>query len=72
MLSATDHDGPTFHTRGRTAQCSITEDLTLQPKTDTVTPDIIKVRDTPDATPKLLTKDRLQALLQMQRTDPFC
>ena len=27
---------------------------------------------TPNATPKPLTKDRLQALLQMQRTDPFC
>ena len=44
----------------------------LQPKTDTVTPDIPKVTDTPDATPKPLTKDRLQTLLQMQRTDPFC
>ena len=35
-------------------------------------PDITKVTDTPDAMPKSLTEDRLQALLQMQRTDPFC
>ena len=55
----------------RTAQHKITEDLTPQPKTDRVTPDIIKVTDTPDAMPKLLTKNRLQALLQMQKTDPF-
>ena len=72
MLSATNHDGPIFHTRSRTAQCNITEDLTVQPMIDTVMPDIIKVPDTPDATPKLLTKDKLQPLLQMQRTDPFC
>ena len=40
--------------------------------TDTVRPDITKVTDTPDAMSKLLTKDRLQTLLQMQRTDSFC
>ena len=72
MPTATNHNGPTFHTRSRTAQHKITEDLTPQPKTDTVTPDITKVTDTPDAILKLLTEDRLQALLQMQRTDPFC
>ena len=27
---------------------------------------------TPEPTPKPLTKDRLEALLQMQKTDPFC
>ena len=72
MLSALNCDGPTFHTRSITAQCHITEDLTLQPKTNTVTPDITKVTDTPNATPKLLTEDRFQALLQMQKTDPCC
>ena len=71
MLSTTDHDGPTFHTRSRTVQCNIREGLTLQPKTDTFTPYITKVTDTPAATPKPLTEDRLQALLQMQRMDPF-
>ena len=72
LLSATNHDGPTFHTRSRTVQHNITEDLTPQPKTGGVTPDITKVTDTTDAMLKPLTKDRLQALLQMQRTDPFC
>ena len=72
MLSATNHDGPTFHARSRTTQCNNTEDLTLNLKVDTVTSDIPKVTDTPDVTPKPLTEDRLQALLQMQKTDPFC
>ena len=27
---------------------------------------------TPDPTPKSLTADRLEALLKMQRMDPFC
>ena len=72
VLSATIYDGPSFHTRSRTAQCNIMEDLTPQPKTDTVTPDIITVTEMPKATPKPLTEDRLHALLQMQRTDPFC
>ena len=51
MQSATNHDGPTFHTRSRTTHCNNTEDLTPQPKTDTITPDIPKVTDTPVATP---------------------
>ena len=72
MLSATNHDGPTFYIRSRTTQCNITEELIPQHKTDTVTPDITNFTDTPDVMPKLLTADRLQALLQMQRTDPFC
>ena len=72
MLSATDHDWPTFHTRSRTVQSSRMENLTPHPKTDTATPDITKITDTPVVIPKLLTEDRLQALLQMQRTDPFC
>ena len=38
----------------------------------TLTPDITTVKDTPDATQKILTEDRLYALLQMQRIDPFC
>ena len=71
MLTATNQDGPAFHTRSRTTQCNITEDLTLQPKTDTVTPYITKPTNTPDAISKLLTKDRLQALLEMQKIDPF-
>ena len=72
MLTATDHNGPAFNTRSRNAQCNITEDITPQPKADTVTPNIATVTDTPDATTKPLTEDRLHALLQMQRMDPFC
>ena len=72
MLTATDYNGPAFNTRSRTAQHNITEDLTPQPKADTVTPDITTFTDTPDATPKPLTKDILHALLQMQRMHPFC
>ena len=72
MVTATNYDGPAFNTRSRTAQCSITEDLTPQPEANTVTPDITTVKDTSDAMPKPLTEDRLHAVLQMQRTDPFC
>ena len=72
MLTATDYDGLAFNTRSRTAQCNITEDLTPQPKADSVTTNITTVTDTPDAMSKPLTEDRLQALLQIQRTDPFC
>ena len=63
MLTATNLDGTAFHTRSRIAQCNITEDLTLQPGVDTVTPDITTVPDTPDTTPKPLTTDILEALL---------
>ena len=69
MLSATNPDGPAFNTRSRTAQCTSTEDTTPQPQSDAFTPD---VTDTPSTTPKSLTRDRLQALLQMQKMDPFC
>ena len=69
MPSATNLDGPAFNTRSRTAQCKTTKDSATQPQSDAVTPD---VTDTPSTIPKTLTTDRLQALLQIQRTDPFC
>ena len=71
MLTATNPDGPAFHTRHRTAQHNITEDITHHLKQITVTPDITTVKDTPEAMSKPLTKDRIHALLQMQRTDPI-
>ena len=37
-----------------------------------MTPDIPTVETTQDITPKPLTADRHEALLQMQKTDPFC
>ena len=69
MPSATNLNTPAFNTRNRTAKHTSTEDPTLQPQSDAVTPD---ATDTPSTTPKSLTKDRLQVLLQMQKTDPFC
>ena len=67
MLSATNLDGTAFNTRRRTAQCTSSEDATCQ--SDAVAPD---VTDTSSTTPKSLTVDRLEALLQMQKMDPFC
>ena len=72
MPSVTNHDGPIFHTRSRTTQSNMTNNLTPHPKTDMATPDVTNITDTPDAMPKLHTKDRLQALQQKQRADPFC
>ena len=69
MLSATNIDGHAFNTRSRMAQCTSTEDATSQPQSNAVT---LNVTDTTSTTPKSLTTDRLQALLQMQKTDPFC
>ena len=67
MLSATNLDGPAFNTRSRTTKHSSSEDTT--PQMDAVEPN---VTDTPSTTPKSLTADRLQAFLQVQKTNPFC
>ena len=67
MLSLTNLDGPAFNTRSRTAQHSSSEDII--PQTDAVEPN---VTDTPSTMPKSLTADRLQALLQIQKTNLFC
>ena len=66
MLSVTNTDGPAYNTRSHTHQCLSTDTSTSQPDT------IPEVSETTDHTPKTLTADRLQALLQMQKTDPFC
>ena len=50
----------------------MTDNLTPSPKPNMATSDVTNVRDTPDAMPNPLTKDRLKALQQMQRTDHFC
>ena len=65
MLTASLNDGPAFHTRGHTQSNS---DSTSTLPTDS-TPHISH-EATP--TPKSLTADCLDALLQMQRIDPFC
>ena len=65
MLTASFNDGPAFHTRSHTQS---TSDSTSALHTDTA-PHISQDATT---TPKPLTADHLDALLQMQRTDPFC
>ena len=65
-LLVSNTDGPAFNTRSCTQQCLTPDTSTAQPSN---TPDIMS---TPDFTPKSLTADRLEALLQMQKTDPFC
>ena len=65
MLSATNPDGPAFNTRSQTCQH-------LSQNTSMSQPDVTPViTEATDPTPKFLTADRLQALLQMQKTDPF-
>ena len=66
MVSVLNKDRPAFNTRSQTQQCLASDQSTAQQH---VTPDIMP---TLDPTPKSLTADRLEALLQMQKTDPFC
>ena len=66
MLTVTYRDGPTFNTRGQTRQDSTSQHNTTQVNT---TPE---VSPDPTATPKTLTAYRLEAVLQMQKTNPFC
>ena len=65
MLTASSTDGSTFHTRSHTQNTSSTIS-TPHPET---TP---QISQEPTTTPKPLTAEHLEALLQMQRTDPFC
>ena len=66
MLTASSTDGPAFHTRSHTQNTSSSTTSTLHPDT---APQISKEST---AAPKPLTVDCLEALLQMQKTDPFC
>ena len=66
MPTATHSDGPAFNTGSCTQKNS--PDTTSTPHPDVSTQ--ISQEATP--TPKPLTVDRLEALLQMQRTDPLC
>ena len=65
MLTASSNDGPAFHTRNHTQN---TLDLTSTPIMDTMP----HISQEPTTTPKPITADSLDALVQMQRTDPFC
>ena len=66
MLTASHTDRPTFNTRSPTQHTSPSATSTPHPS---ISPRIAQESTT---TPKPLTADRLDALLQMQRTDPFC
>ena len=64
MLSVSNTDGAAFNTRSQTQQFSAPDTPTTPPS---ITPDITS---TPEPTPKSLTGDRLEALLQMQKQTP--
>ena len=66
MLSVSNTGGPAFNTGSQTQQYLAPDASTAQPS---IAPDIVS---TSDPTHKSLTVDRLEALLQMQKTDPFC
>ena len=65
MLTASSTDRPAFNTRSCAQHTSSNATSTPHPNTS---PQISQESTT---TPKPLTVDRLDALLQMQRTDPF-
>ena len=67
VLSITHPHGPAFNTRSRTAQQNSSNDST--PHTNVTVP---VVPETGNATSKTVSTDRLDALLQMQKTDPIC
>ena len=66
MLTASSPDGLAFYTRSCTQHTS--SSTTSAQHQDTAP----QVSQEPTTTPKPLTADCLDALLQMQRTDPFC
>ena len=66
VVTVTQTDGPAFNTRSCTRQDSTSNNSTTQANT---TPN---VPSDPTPTPNTLTADRLEALLHMQKTDPFC
>ena len=65
MLTASVNEGPAFHTRSYTQS---TSDTTL--KTPVMPQPHISQDGNP--TPKSITDDHQDALLQMQHTDPLC
>ena len=66
MLTASSTDGPACNTRSHTQHTSPNTTSTLHPDTS------FQISQESTTTPKPLTLDRLDALLLMQRTDPFC
>ena len=76
MFTATNLDVPAFNTRSKTSHQhqanTDTEPSSTQPIKETVTPDLTTVETIQNITPKPLTANRHKALLQIQKTDPFC
>ena len=66
MLTASPTDRPAFHTRSCTQNTS--SSTTSTPHPDTAP----QISQKPATDPKPVTADCLEALLQMQKTDPFC
>ena len=66
MLTASSTDGPAFHTRSHTQNTP--SSTTSTPHPDTAP----QISQEPTTAPKPLTADCTEALLQMQKTDPFC
>ena len=66
MLTASHTEGPTSNIRSHTQTTSPNTTPTPHPN---VSP---RISQETNPTPKPLTMDRIEALLQMQRTDPFC
>ena len=76
MLTATNSDGPAFNIRSQTSQqCQTTMD-TRPSNTPSImnpaTSGLTTVETNPDITVKHFIDNRHEALLQMQRMDPFC
>ena len=65
MLTVSFNDGPAFNTRSHTQSTS-------NPTSALPTDAVPHLSQDATPTPKSLTADRLDTLLQMQRTDPFC
>ena len=66
MLTASSTDQTAFHTQSHTQNISLSTTSTPHPDT------IPQISEEPTTAPKLLTTDHLEALLQIQKTDPFC
>ena len=69
MLTASFTDGPAFHTRSHTQHTQHTSSSTTSAPHPDTSP---QISQEPTTTPKPLTVDCLDVLLQMQKTDPFC
>ena len=65
MVTASSTDGPAFHTRSCTQNTSLS--TTSTPPPDTAP----QISQEPTTASKPLTVDHLEALLQMQKTNPF-